>query len=75
MQITPLFLPSVGPLEMGFIFIVVMLIFGPKRLPEVLRSLGDGVRQFKDAANPVISPPSSPEKQGEKKEADSAIAP
>jgi len=44
----PLFLGS--PLELGVVFIVVLIVFGPGKLPDVLRSLGEGVRQFKSAA-------------------------
>jgi sec-independent protein translocase protein TatA len=38
-----------GPLELGVILIVVLVIFGPKRLPQLGRSLGGGMREFKDA--------------------------
>ncbi len=57
----PLFLGS--PLELGVVFIVVLIVFGPGKLPDVLRSLGDGVRQFKSAAEghgqtpPAVIPP------------------
>lgn len=47
----PLFLPSVGPMELGLIFIVVLILFGPGKLPDVFKALGSGVKQFKDAAN------------------------
>jgi sec-independent protein translocase protein TatA len=40
---------SVGPLEIGVVLLVVLLIFGPKRLPELGRSLGRGMREFKDS--------------------------
>ncbi len=48
--IYPLFLPSVGPMEMAVIFTVVLILFGPGKLPEVFRALGEGVRQFKEAS-------------------------
>jgi sec-independent protein translocase protein TatA len=38
-----------GPLEIGIILLVVLVIFGPKRLPQLGRSLGSGMREFKDA--------------------------
>ena len=36
-----------GPLELGVIVLVVLLLFGAKRLPEIGKSLGDGIREFK----------------------------
>ena len=42
-------MPNIGPLEIAVVLIVVLLVFGPKRLPDLGRSLGSGMRQFKDA--------------------------
>jgi sec-independent protein translocase protein TatA len=42
-------MPSVGPLEIIVLLVVVLLIFGPKRLPDLGRSLGRGMREFKDS--------------------------
>jgi len=42
-------MPSVGPLEIALLLIVVLVIFGPKRLPDLGRSLGRGMREFKDS--------------------------
>ena len=36
-----------GPLELGVIFLVVLFLFGAKRLPEIGKSLGEGIREFK----------------------------
>lgn len=36
-----------GPLEILVILIVVLLLFGAKRLPEIGRSLGEGIKEFK----------------------------
>ena len=38
-----------GPLEIFVILAVVLLLFGAKRLPEIGRALGDGIREFKRA--------------------------
>jgi sec-independent protein translocase protein TatA len=38
-----------GPLEIILILVVVLVIFGPKRLPDLGRSLGRGMREFKDS--------------------------
>ena len=40
---------SVGPLELLIVLGVVLLIFGPKRLPALGRQLGAGMREFKDS--------------------------
>ena len=40
---------SVGPLELLIVLGVVLLIFGPKRLPQLGRQLGAGMREFKDS--------------------------
>lgn len=40
-------MPNVGPLEIVLVLIVVLVVFGPKRLPELGRSLGSGIREFK----------------------------
>jgi sec-independent protein translocase protein TatA len=40
---------GIGPLEIGVILVIVLLIFGPKRLPDLGRSLGRGMREFKDS--------------------------
>lgn len=40
---------SIGPLEIGIVLIVVLLVFGPRRLPELGRSLGGGIREFKNS--------------------------
>lgn len=39
----------IGPWEIAILLIVVLLVFGPKRLPEMGRSLGRGMREFKDS--------------------------
>lgn len=42
-------LPHLGPLELIVILVVVMLIFGVGKLPEVGAGLGKGIREFKDS--------------------------
>ena len=42
-------MPNVGPLEIVIVLIIVLVIFGPKRLPDLGRSLGRGMREFKDS--------------------------
>ena len=40
-----------GPLEIGVIFLVALLIFGPKKLPEIGRTIGNGLRELKRMMN------------------------
>jgi sec-independent protein translocase protein TatA len=40
-------MPNVGPLELAIVLIIALVVFGPKRLPELGRSLGKGIREFK----------------------------
>ena len=42
-------MPSIGPLELGIILLIVLVVFGPKRLPGLGRQLGSGMREFKDS--------------------------
>ena len=44
---------SLGPWEIALIFLVVLLVFGAKRIPEIARGLGKGIREFKDASNDI----------------------
>ena len=40
---------GLGPTELIIIFVVILLVFGPKRLPEMGRSLGQAIREFRSA--------------------------
>jgi sec-independent protein translocase protein TatA len=42
-------MPSIGPLELGIVLLIVLIVFGPKRLPGLGRQLGSGMREFKDS--------------------------
>ncbi len=39
---------NIGPLEIGIVLVIALLVFGPKRLPELGSSLGRGIREFKE---------------------------
>lgn len=42
-----------GGWELVLVFLVVLLLFGAKRIPEIARGLGRGIREFKDATDDV----------------------
>ena len=44
---------SLGPLEIALIFLVILLVFGAKRIPEIARGLGKGIREFKTATREI----------------------
>lgn len=51
-------MPSIGPLEIAIVLAVVLIIFGPKRLPGLGRSLGGGIRELRGAVGGDASPAS-----------------
>ena len=65
-------MPSIGPLEIIVLLVIALIVFGPKRLPDLGRSLGSGMREFRESvtgggrderpelapAEPVERPPS-----------------
>ena len=40
-------MPNIGPLEIGIVLVIALIVFGPKRLPDLGHSLGKGIREFK----------------------------
>ncbi len=42
-------MPDIGPLELVIVLVIVLLVFGPKRLPGLGKQLGTGMREFKDS--------------------------
>jgi sec-independent protein translocase protein TatA len=53
-------MPNIGPLEIVGLLLLALLLFGAKRLPEIGRSLGSGMREFKESVtgNSKPDPPS-----------------
>ena len=51
---TPLgIISQLGPMEMFIVLVVVLLIFGPKKLPELFRSFGKSIKEFKKASTEI----------------------
>lgn len=44
-------MPNIGPLELAIVLIIALVVFGPKRLPELGRSLGKGIREFRGSVS------------------------
>lgn len=53
-------MPNVGPFELILILAVVLLVFGPGKLPEIGKAVGNSFREFKDATTGASSAPAKP---------------
>ena len=58
------FLRGIGPLEIFLIFVIIMVVFGVGKLPEVGEGLGKGIRLFKSSLSGKNEEESSSEKEG-----------
>jgi sec-independent protein translocase protein TatA len=54
-------MPNVGPFELAIVVIIALIVFGPKRLPELGRSLGKGIREFRGSVSGESHEPERPE--------------
>jgi len=50
----PLFLPNLGFPEIILIMVIALLVFGPKKLPDIGRSLGKGFREFRRGTSGIM---------------------
>lgn len=50
-MITPLFIGGIGMQEVLLIALVILLFFGGKKIPELMKGIGKGVRSFKEGMN------------------------
>ena len=41
---------AIGPWQIAIVVMVVLLLFGGKKIPELMRGLGSGIKEFKDAS-------------------------
>ena len=62
----PVALEFPGGMELVIIFLVILLVFGAKRIPEIAQGLGKGIREFKDATSDIkreMTTPAPPPQQ------------
>lgn len=50
-------MPSIGPMELVIVLAIALIVLGPKKLPEVGRSIGKGMREFKDGISGTSDEP------------------
>ncbi|HDL04746.1 MAG: twin-arginine translocase TatA/TatE family subunit [Candidatus Zixiibacteriota bacterium] len=62
---------GMGPWELALIFLVILLLFGAKRLPDIAQGLGKGIREFKSAVKDTQNEIKSSVGDSEKKDKNS----
>jgi len=45
---------NIGPMELIVVLVIALVVLGPKKLPEVGKSLGKGMREFKDSISGMV---------------------
>ena len=66
-------MPNIGPLELIVVLVIVLVIFGPKRLPSLGRQLGSGMREFKDSITGKDKDDDDDEPRSSRRDAESAL--
>ena len=56
---------NIGPMELIIVLVIALIVLGPKRLPEVGRSVGKGMREFKDSLNGITDDDDDEDDDGE----------
>jgi len=54
-------MPNVGPIEIFLVLLVALIVFGPKKLPELGKSLGRGISEFRGTISGENPAPAAPE--------------
>jgi sec-independent protein translocase protein TatA len=67
-------MPNVGPLEIAVVLVIVLIIFGPKRLPELGQSMGRGIREFKGSLSGDKDKDDTPDEKPRELQASKAAA-
>lgn len=56
-------MPNIGPMEILVVLIIALIVFGPKRLPELGKSLGRGISEFRGTISGEHTPAEKPAAQ------------
>ena len=67
-------IPNVGPLEIAIVLIIALIVFGPKRLPELGRSIGSGINEFREGLSNIGSPEDDGDEDGDENGEDDPVA-
>ena len=59
------FLGVVGPWQIAIVVVLIVLLFGGKKIPELMRGLGSGIKEFKDAAKGDDNQSEAPKKHSQ----------
>lgn len=54
-----IFLGEVGPMQIILVLAIILLLFGGKKIPELMKGLGNGIKEFKNASKKDDTPPAS----------------
>ena len=57
---------SVGPMEILLVLLIVVFLFGARRIPEIARGLGEGIRNFRSSLKGADEPPTDAAKHAER---------
>lgn len=63
MNTLSIFLGMIGPWQVVLIVAILLLMFGGKKIPELMKGLGSGIKEFKDAAKGEDEAPKSSKKE------------
>ena len=66
-MIQTLFLGGIGLQEILIVALIVLLLFGGKKIPELMKGLGKGVKSFKEGMNETTKEPSQEDNKGNDK--------
>lgn len=67
-------MPQIGPLELAVVAVIALIVFGPNRLPEMARSFGKAMSEFKRQANDIKKDFESGLKEDEEKRTEESPA-
>jgi len=67
-------IPQIGILEIAIILIIALIVFGPRKLPDLGRSLGRGLREFREGVSSISSGEKEDDLEEDEESAESVLA-